>query len=561
MKKIIKRNSKKLLSLVLLLAMVLSYFLPIAEVFAEGGYVITFTSNNNHEMVIDNGTLRIDGQYVELRNNSNEKIGVSACNNGTCTITVDSDVSGSLNYNDAKKFTLYMQGHPFDGSHVFAANENIAVQDYEDNIPGPGTGNDHHFDGNAYLIWSCESGGICYHHFDNIPNFDDGNSTFYKASDIKDARTNESFKVEANYKGWATDERFNNWVKIYKAFKNIEGDINWAEVNPEDMLGLPLDMREYENQAIQAGACTRENTPQDEFQNCVDEYVVSTGVWASRVQLQPVGEPEANNAYVSYGDRNFKVVVYNDDYKGIAMGDFAKLNYYPAHWSNPFVRRDQFDISGTTKDKPALMDSILLEKTVVIKTLDYNNFEIASIEALDVPENAVNITKDNGEFSIEFSSNFYDNVTFKITDKNGEISYLQIKRYTVDSWIKFVDNHPVLTADFFFDEEKEYTDFDITAKIIYKDGTSKNVTLEATRGIDDGLGNITDEYEVFESEYGGKGLKKASFNYNLADGEDREIKKVYLNVEFKGSTETTYAGAYVGSGEGVLANIYMGDED
>ena len=39
------------------------------------------------------------------------------------------------------------------------------------------------------------------------------------------------------------------------------------------------------------------------------------------------------------------------------------------------------------------------------------------------------------------------------------------------------------------------------------------------------------------------------------------ISKIYLNAEYKGSTAEKYAGAYVGSGLGTLANIYTGEEE
>ena len=298
-------------------------------------------------------------------------------------------------------------------------------------------------------------------------------------------------------------------------------------------------------------------TPQNDFERCVDGYVASQGTWNARAQLQPLGEPEYNNAYVSYGDRNFKVVVYNSNYKGVTIGSLNDLNYYTSEWENPFLRRDQYDISGTTKSKPTGIDTILLEKVVKIKEIDVNGFVISKIEALDVPEDAVEINKVNGEWKIEFSSNFYDNVVFKVTDSNNGVSYLQIKRTTIDAWIKHEDNKPVINADFFFERTKSYEDFILTAKIIYKDGTEKNVTLSAHKGIDDGLGNITDEFEVNE----GKGLKKATFQYPLNDGEDREIEDIYLNAEFTGSTSSKYAGSYAGSGKGVLANIYHGEDE
>ena len=89
--------------------------------------------------------------------------------------------------------------------------------------------------------------------------------------------------------------------------------------------------------------------------------------------------------------------------------------------------------------------------------------------------------------------------------------------------------------------------------------------MTAKFGIDDGMNNITPAYESDEQNplYGpaGKGLKKSTFIYALEDGEDNNIQDVYLTAEYKGSTATTYAGAYVGSGEGVLANIYHGEEN
>ena len=251
------------------------------------------------------------------------------------------------------------------------------------------------------------------------------------------------------------------------------------------------------------------------------------------------------------------------------MGDLSELHFYPSSWENPFIMRDQFDISNTTKDRPALMDSILLESTVIIRALDINGFEIKKIEALDVPDKAVEIEKTlKGDYKLIFSSNFYDNVVFKITDKSDKEYYVQVKRYTIDGWIRHEgeDNHAILTADFYFDREKSYTDFDITAKIIYNDGSTENVKLQAVKRIDDGLGNITDKYEVEETvtHFGDDefGLKKSVFEYVLPNNVDeRNIDRVYLNAEYTGSTNYVYAGAYVGSGQGTLANIYHGEED
>ena len=122
---------------------------------------------------------------------------------------------------------------------------------------------------------------------------------------------------------------------------------------------------------------------------------------------------------------------------------------------------------------------------------------------------------------------------------------------------------PVVTAEFYFDRTKTYTDFKLTLKIIYNDETTKTVPMEALLGVDDGLNNITYEYEVDDENpvYGpaGKGLKKSFFQYDLEEGEERTIRKMYINGEYTGSTESNYAGAYVGSGEGVLVKTGGGE--
>ena len=567
-KKVIKKLPTKCLSLILVFALTISYFLPLAKVFAEDEYVVKFTAADNHEMTIDGGHLKIDGQYVELRDvtDDSKAIGEVKCASGTCTITVSDGKAGKLNYNGDKKFTLYMQGHAFDMNHTFRANEEIRVQDYEEEQEHHDSPEEFepHFDGLAYVVWSCKNGGVCYHYFDDIPAFDDGNSTFYKNTEVTDDNTNEAFDVNAEYKGWYLKDSFEAWVEYYKNNKKIVGNIDWSKVDPEDILGAPVDMREWEDRAVAAGKCQRpeEGEHRNDFESCVDEYAASQDFIHSTA-LQPVGEPTDNNAYVSYGDRNFKVVIYNEQYKGVTIGDLSDLNYYPSNWSNPFTRTDQYDISGTTKNNPTVIDAILLESTINIKALNYNSFEIASIEALDVPADAVQISKVNGEFKIVFSSNFYDNVVFKVTDKLGKVSYMQIRRYTIDGYIRFFENKPTITAELYFDRNKTYTNFDLTAKIIYKDGTVRTVSLDAYKGIDDGLGNITEAYEVDEenTEFGpsGKGLKKSMFQYVLKQGEERTISQIFINGEYVGSTDSNYAGAYVGSGEGV--SIYMEEEE
>ena len=572
MTKKMKKMSKIILAFTIVLAMVLVYFSSLANVVAtsygSGDYYVNLEFDNG-EFDVDQVTVN-DHTWNDINDEfrSNEDVFV-------VKIWV-------YNYQDKHPNVMHCGGDC--GSHynvtselasnggiyvytvtVTGANQHmisLSIVDgpsYEEQHNNHQDENEPHFDGKAYIAWSCGN-GVCYHYFDSIPGFDDGNSTFYPETEVTaDNKNGVHFDVHAEYKGWYTKEIFENWVSDYEIATG--NPVDWDTLDPEIILGEPeQNVGQYEEGAIASG-CVK--PPQDAhwsehkvFEGCVNHYAATQGkIWTR--QLQPVGEPQYANSYVSYGDRQFKVVIYNSDYRGVQMGDLSQLNYYPDEWTNPFIKRDQFDISGTTKDKPSSVTSILLESTVMIKAVNVNNFVIASIEPLDVPEDAVTVSSENGQFRLVFSSNFYSNVVFKVTGTDGSVSYMEVKRYTIDAWFKFVDNHPVLAAEFFFDRSKSYEDFDLTAKIVYKDGTFKNVQLEAFYGIDDGLGNLADGYEV-ES---GVGLKKSEFRYSLEDGEDRLISKIYLNAEYKGSTDENYAGAYVGSGEGELANIYTGGDE
>lgn len=608
-KKVMKKLPKIITALTMVFTMLVSYIaMPITTVIAlthgdgekfitmgidnELGFTFTATVNDNtwadheDEFHTDNDryhvVINVSGNAgtndkvpdIQYGGNWNDYVTKSTQeNNNNYTFVLDIDISTLEG--EARQKNSFLALSIIEKQNNPEPNSNPNPNEGDNHNPSQDEPHEEHeeehFDGKAYVIWSCGT-GVCYHYFDNIPSFDDGNSTFYKNTEVTADNDNSiTFDINAKYQGWAVKDKFLTWINSYKTKNNITGEIDWTHVDPEDIIGNnPPRMEEWEEKAISAGACTKPKTEDAPsriaFQNCVDEYYLDESGELPFIKLQPVGEPADNNAYVSYGDRNFKVVIYNDKYKGITIGDLSDLNYYPAEWANPFIRQDQFDISGTTKEKPTYVNSILLEKTLNIKTLNYNGFEITKIEALDVPSDAVSISKVNGEWKLVFSSHFYDNVVFKATDNNGEVSYFAVKRSTVDAWINNIENVPHLYAELYYDRNNTYTDFNLTAKIIYKDGTITNVKLTHYNRVDDGLGNIAivDEVDQEESEYGesGKGLKKAVFIYKLPNGKtDRDIKDAYINIEYKGSTETNYAGAFAGSGKGVLANIYHPEEE
>ncbi len=574
LKKVIKKLPMKIIAIILVLAIILNYITPLTKVFADTyTYTLTFTMNannqNQHTMVEENGNLKIDGQYVELRDGDNQRVGTATCVDEptlTCTITVENGPGATLNYNSNNSYSLFMQGQDVGHEFVFMSNKAIAVQDYVEpqqgggDNPGdnPSGGGNESTTTDAVVLWTCGN-SVCYHEFENIPPFANGNSTFYQDTTIEaDNKPGTKFNIEAEYKEWYLKSDFDAWVSDYEIATG--NPVNWDTLEPEIIMGEPnQNVGQFEEGAVSSNACERPAgnahwTVKKAFENCVNHYAATQGqIWTR--ELQPVGEPTENNAYVSYGDRNFKVVIYNSDYKGISTtADFDGLNYYPASWADQFTRTDQYDVSATDENHPTYLESILLEDTINIDVLPWNNYQIDTIEALDVPDDAVTITKENNrKFQIKFSSNFYDHVVFKITDTNNEESYVQIKRYTIDAWIR---DGNTLSADFYFDRERSYEEFEITAKIIYNDGTFENVTLEAVEGFRDELGNPVEGFEFKEYEAGGKGLKRSIFEHYIAEGADRTVKDVYLNAEYKGSNASVYAGAYAGSGEGTPANLF-----
>ena len=147
--KIFKKLSKKSIAFIIVLAMVAHYFLPLGKVFADepqnnnnGSYELTFTVSANakqaHTLEADGNHLKIDGQYVDLRDatDNSKTIGTVSCTSTTsCKITVSDGKPGKLDNNTANKYTLYVQGHAINYNDPINANEAYAVQDYEENKP------------------------------------------------------------------------------------------------------------------------------------------------------------------------------------------------------------------------------------------------------------------------------------------------------------------------------------------------------------------------------------------------------------------------------------------
>ena len=524
------KKMEKIGKSVLALSIFANTFMPLSMVHANTDpYTITLTTgipqstlvkNSNDETEIKLSYDNTD-QFITFKDSETQvALNVTSCEDNTCTISVPGDKSVLVGYNSGSNgfdiTAMTGTGSCFvDPGTAITGARTLQVLPHSDNRPGTcGAANDPvtpPFDGKTTLIWSCgeNDSEVCYKQLEGLS----GNEVNYiKGSEIvAENKAGATFNVNAKVKIFSPQD----------LFESKKADIDNGTIKVGDLVG------------------------------------------PDGLDYMPVGEPTENNALVSYGNRQFKAVVYGEEFKGVTIGDVEDLDYYPQKWVDWFLRRETCDMSGTTKDKPVEIDTYLLQKTINLKLqTNLNDYTVTKIEALDVPSDAVIITKKNdGSYDLDFQSNFYDKVVFKVTTDDNKEQFIYINRRTTDPWIRTDNGKEGIVVETFFDRQKSYSDIDVIAKIVYKDGTSKVVHLEAEKGIDNGLGDPIDDYEVDEQTVGdehvpkGKGMKRANFVYAMSKADLKKVDKIYINIEFKGSTEEVYAGNYAGSGKGDVIDM------
>ena len=512
-----KKHLEKLLNMTLALSLMVHIFAPLAVLADTVDIVLTFTAETNSGIVMQKGEHALGGKlpsasgysffgFVQHGTNpetqfDSSKI-VTDCNNEntvcTATITVEAGQTIDLTVGgDA--------GFEFVGNTVnISQDTSITLKVKSEEDPPPSVK-----DNEGYLVWKCGS-KICYKLFEHLEEHNRVN--YFKASTVQaDNDANEVFNTNADAI-MASVTKFNE--------KKAQIDANTIAFN--DLIG------------------------------------------SSGIDYEPLrDEPKENNAFVSYANRNYKIYIYNDDYRGIELGNLDDLHYYPREWKNQFVRRESYDISGTSKENPTEVLAVLLEKSINIKLQSFNSFEVSKLEALDVPTGAVVIEDNNdGTYSIEFKSNFYDKVVFKATSTDNKEYYFMVNRRTIDPGFTGRNNN-ILEAEVFYDNETSYTDYIVLAKIQYKNGNSKIVKMTATKYGEDELGNPIDVIEFDEENppidipvgERGSGIKRTKFIYEMTVDELKTVDKIYINVENKGSTLTSYAGNFAGSGKGDVIDM------
>lgn len=534
---------------VLALSVLANTFMPLGMVQAEDDppatYTVNITRDGSVELTKKNdleieAKMTAGNKYLTIQALGESNLdGITLdCNSNkeTCTYTVPSGKGFKFSYVGTDMDVLNTDGEHgclVGMEYVINHGGNFGIFEPSDEAHKPGqcstepnnnnnSNTEEPFDGKAVLVWSCNN-KICYKEFTGL---DQGTKIFYyQASSIKaDNYPTAEFDVHADTKFFAPKSLFDK--------RKTEITASNEAANPtmkiDDLVGPP-----------EKGG----------------------------INYRPVNEPYETNAYVSYGDRNFKAIIYNNKFKALKMGNFEDLHYFPGAWENKLTRRESFDISDTTKANPVEFEMPLLESKFRLKVDEIGGLTVKSITPLDVPEGAVTVKKVDSEYEFKFNSRFYNKVVFKLVDEDDKEYFFRINRQAMSIKVDGDKVHDwTIYSDVYFDRNYNWDDLNITIKVVYKDGTSKLVEMENAKHIDDGLGNSKDIYENDEENPArtewpvGRGLKRAVFKANFTNDEIKKIDKMYINIEYKSESNTFYAGNYAGSGKGEVID-FSGSEE
>ena len=389
---------------------------------------------------------------------------------------------------------------------AFAVDQPNQGGDPGQNQPG-GPDQQNPFDGRAYFIWDC-GGKVCYHLFDNLKSIGQG-VNYIKNTEI-------------------TDQSGNGGTYTFK-----QEVADWA---------LPIDFVDNNGKVLDkwTGKSVKE---------------ILAPVWEGGASIRAIAFGDGVNSISTNEDQMFKVIIYRNSYKAVTIGDSADdYTYFPAEWdvtSNPeSTFNPEIDISGTTVDKPARVDTYLKEPLVKIKADG-----IASIRPINVNSSALSyVQKDMNVFEIRFNSSYYDHVIFELTGTDGRTYYLMVARTAITVSNDFFPDQPHVFATqvMYPTGSADGSTYSVVATVVGKDGTKKIHTLKAEDFIrryeDQNQGREVTE-NLGKSYPCGKGL--SCTQYSITVGNIRQIEGVYVNVIKNGaSVNDVYPGTFSGSNHG-----------
>ena len=265
--------------------------------------------------------------------------------------------------------------------------------------------------------------------------------------------------------------------------------------------------------------------------------------------IDPCGGNDGPKSVVHNGDRDFRLIVYDNGYVPVTFNvDPENYTYYLGNW-DPIFTNPVYDVSGTTEAKPMDYTTYLLENR-----LSFSSDEITSVKALNVPDKAVTINKVDNLYTITINSNFYSKVTFELTNRNGKKHYLRINRKFVDVDTSRNMNPLDQSAPreayvvFTYPAVRSYDDYDVIATITTDEGSTSRILTASNVKV------MNMESRVIEGKTfaAGDNLKKSYY----ALGMNANVKSVNITITNKDATKgNVYGGTFGGNGEGVELDL------
>lgn len=543
------RRQFKLISLFLGLLLVFSTLAPIFKVFADGpsdtsqfgdleiggGVISMNTVENGNSVTVDfaNGnvvTVTGTGLYSFIDNNDNNAryfiYGLGEINIAATVsegYIVDLRQDGQLLGVTTKNYTLSANTHLRIDAEFSSISANNGGNDSQN---GGQDNNDQQvmFEGKAYFVWADDNDNICYHKFENLL----GREDWYGGYPMNHIHVDDITDQSGNGKNYVYGQQPANWV-------------------------LPLDIED------QQGIVDPNHLKK--------EYIFGNGHDDMGVQLDPCGARNGANSICSNADRHFRVTIYRDGYQCVKFHINADdYEYFPDFWDPTFFT-STVDISGTTPENPAVFKTYLLNDEIFFETcmhtIDGMKTDVKSIVPLNVKNGAItvstNLSVDADYVAIKFNSRYYDHTVFEITTEDESKFYIRIARQVFNISDNFGPGQTdkKVIADFYYPNGIEggssYTNYDVVATKVKKDGSKETFIVEATDISDPFTGEL-----ILRDGGGGRGLNRSSYFVEVDD----DIVGVYFTVVLKNALDTennVYGGTFSGSGKGIYYDI--GDVD
>lgn len=521
-----------------------SVFVPLAmssAAYADDNftYTATFTATGTHTLAVAGGNgIQVDGSDVitlsaPAANPSDPPVtvGTANCADTThCTITVTDGPTAELIYNNSGISVKTDDDCMQDADPGYRINHNSS---YTIGDPSGSL-----FTGKIWFFWNC-NGGFCKQLITGITGTEDnedpftGQHTFTYHTKYVNQNTLDDGGKTPNVA--ALNSSDDNYRIIWEVPGNTPANDatidTWAKYIA------------WENSQLTPGTvktCTNGEGQSYQYDPTYDAL--------KRLRIDPTGASKGKNIISTNGDRAFRLTIYDPaNYYGVTnAAQPDDLTYWPDFWDQGMFN-PAYDVSGTTADAPQTMQAYLLSDTVTLSA-DAVSAPIEGIEtANEADARVVNITHTGGTWNIQFKSNYYDKVVFKIT-AGGKSYYLQINRLNILATLP--DDHDPAgirpAGARVYTPATDTGNYDVVATYYLANGSTKTVTLEKSGNKQNAGKNLVAQfYKVPESA-----------GINFAYGS--MPRGVSLTVVRAGSTPTNYQGTLAGSGRGVYYTFDQG---